>query len=385
MGGKFAAILARHAEDGTIGLENLRGIVLVSPSPPCPEPMDESKREQTIQALGQRTLDRAAFRKHAATFVDDNTGKLPLIDPIKDRTVADLLRMNPDALQAWMMTGSKEDWSEKVGVLTTPALILAGTEEEALGPDAQQTHTLPHFANATLVPLEGCGHLAPLERPAEIAARMVDFFQTHHLAQPVAVSLNPDFTALIASDRTAPQTREALLSRLDAHPPAEPVFTPQPRLTLRALAARILPDAPFDPVIRLESTLAQPQHDGWRFNALPDDRAAWKQGLASLDAAANHSFGVSFIALDSARQDGLLHNAQAGKLDKSLIASLHIGDDADTFTASQMRDWFEDVRGEFAKLYTADPRAMQRVGFTGFADEQGFTHITLAAQQEPQP
>jgi pimeloyl-ACP methyl ester carboxylesterase len=38
MGGKLSMLLARAAEDNTIGLANLRGLVLLSPSTPSPEP-----------------------------------------------------------------------------------------------------------------------------------------------------------------------------------------------------------------------------------------------------------------------------------------------------------------------------------------------------------
>ncbi len=382
MGGKLAAILARHAEDGTPGLENLCGLVLLSPSPTGPEPMDESKHEQASQSLGQRTLDRAAYRKSAEKFVDDNIGNLPLLDAVKQRTVDDQLRMNPDALLAWMTTGSKEDWSQKVGVLTTPALIMAGTEEKALNPGAQKIHSLPHFAKATLVPLEGGGHLSPLERPREVADRMTGFFREQGLIGQPAPALSPEFSALISSNRISPPTREVLLKRLQDQPVVPVIFNPEERRTLRSLAARIVPGARFDLASRFEATLTQPRHDGWRFNALPEDIAAWKQGLLSLNASAQRGFGVPFIALDDDRQDTMLRQAQAGDLGKGLLGALHLGDSKEAYSPTQMRDWFEDVRGEFAKLYTADPRTMERIGFTGFADEEGFTHITLPQPRE---
>ena len=46
-----------------------------------------------------------------------------------------------------------------------------------------------------------------------------------------------------------------------------------------------------------------------------------------------------------------------------------------------MRIWFEDVRAELAKLYVADPRTMERIGFTGFADDHGFTQIELGQRE----
>jgi len=342
--------------------------------------MKESKRAETLKSLGKRTLDAKENRMHAEKFVADNTGKLPLLSAVRDRSIDDVLRTSPDALSAWLDTGSKEDWSEHVGMLSTPALVLAGTEEAALGPDAQETHTLPHLAHATLVPLEGCGHLAPLERPFEVADRMMEFFRELGFTTE-APPLGTGFSTLIASDRTSPETRKALLERMDMGSGNASMLLPEELRTLRALASQVIPRSGFDLAVRMNEVLAQAKHDGWRFESLPEDVEAWKQGLFSLNAAATREFGVPFVALDSARQNDLLKRAQLGKLGEGVLAALHLGHGAGAFLASQMRDWFEDVRAELVKLYVSDPRTMERIGFTGFADEQGFTQIKLSERE----
>ena len=216
---------------------------------------------------------------------------------------------------------------------------------------------------------------------------MIEFFHTLGLpSQPQAATLSNDFAALIDSGLTAPQTRTALLGRLQQNEThAAGALTLDELRTLRALAACVVPGSPFDLAGRVDRALAQPRHDGWRFNTLPADPAAWKLGLATLDHAARREHGVPFLALDILRQNVLLQQAQAGDLGRGILALVGLGDSARDLDAQQMRDWFEDVRSEFAKLYTADPRTLQRIGFTGFADEAGFTHITLEDQQEVQP
>jgi pimeloyl-ACP methyl ester carboxylesterase len=387
MGGKLALLLARAADDGEPGLSNLRGLVLLSPSPPGPEPMAEDKRAKTLQALGPDTTDPTQRRKHAEEFVDANTGKLPLLTSVRDRSIEDVLRMDPEALAAWMTTGSKLDCSTQVGKLSLPALIMAGTEEPALGPESQAQHTLPHLAAATLIPLQGGGHLAPLERPFEVADHMIEFLRSVGVPpHPKSATPSQNFAALIDSNLTAPQTRDVLLERMpEQAPPAPITLTPDELRTLRALAACVVPGVPFDLASRIDRALSQSRHDGWRFDALPDDLTAWKLGLASLDAAALRDHGVPFIALDTARQTVLLQRAQSGDLGSGWLARVGLGDRTHTLDAAQMRDWFEDVRSELAKLYIADPRTMERIGFTGFADEAGFTHITLDEQQEVEP
>lgn len=376
MGGKLSALIARRAEQGEAGLENLRGMVLVSPSPPSPEPMTESKREKALQSLGPETVDVDERRKNAEAFVDDNTGKLPLLEAVRARSVEDVLRMQPEALAAWMNTGSKVDCAATVGVLAVPALVLAGTEEPALGPKVQTEVTLPHFAKATVVALEGSGHLSPLERPWELSDRMLEFFRALGLGAKSA-ELGAEMRTLISSDKTSPQTRAVLLERLQEPVELAVTLDVEGRRMLRALVARVVPRGRFDLAERLEAMLGQGKGDGWRFSVLPEDATAWRTGLMTLDAAARREFKVPFVALHAEQQDALLKRAQAGELGRGLLATLDVFGHEGLFDEEQMRDWFEDVRGEAAKLYVADPRTMERIGFEGFADEAGFTKIRL--------
>ncbi len=388
MGGKLAAVLTRAAENGEVDLQNLRGVFLVSPSPPGVEPMTESKREDALRDLGQSTGDAEKDREHAKAFVDDNVGKLALPEAIEQRTTADVLHMSRAALRAWMTGGSKEDWAERVGTLSTPALVLAGTEESALNPAAQRKHTLAHFSRATLVPLEGSSHLGPLERPWELIEHITDFVASLGMSWPErteslpATTLSPGFLRLIDSDCTSPQTRSLLLQRLTPQAFFPAIFTSSQRHAARALARRVVPAAPQDLASKLEEQLTRPQQDGSRRASLPADADAWLQGLASFEAASKRTFGVPFAALDGARQDELLKQAAAGTLGRGLLGALYLGAGAESFTPEQMKDWFEDVRGELAKLYMTDPRTLERVGFTGFADDHGFTHIRLGELED---
>jgi hypothetical protein len=290
--------------------------------------------------------------------------------------------MNPNALLAWLEQGSNEDWSNEVGRLATPALVCAGSEDKALGPEAQRTHTITHFENATLATMQGGGHLAPLERPAELIELMLEFFNKIGVpASAHTAVLGPAVSQLIASEQTSPATRQALLSRLSA-PDVAGTFTPEELRTLRALIATVVPDTGFDLALRLDQSMSEAKHDGWRFDTLPPDGQAWKRGLLSLDLAAIRELGVPFVALDQGRQKELLTRAQKGDLGRGLLGALHLGESENAFRADQMRNWFEDVRGEVAKLYVSDPRTMERIGFTGFADERGFTQITLQDREE---
>ena len=78
----------------------------------------------------------------------------PQISAQSRQTLLNVLRMNRGALVAWMTGGSREDWAARVGELNVPTVVMAGTAEDALNPEAQQTCTLPHYQNATLLELE---------------------------------------------------------------------------------------------------------------------------------------------------------------------------------------------------------------------------------------
>jgi pimeloyl-ACP methyl ester carboxylesterase len=382
MGGKLAMLIAHAAQKSVPGLGGLRGLILISPSPVSPEPMQESKRAELLELFSEGSGDEATDRKRAGKFVDENTGRHELDAAVREGAIQDLLRMDRRAFTAWLSDGSREDWAERVGVLPYPALMLAGSEEEELGPKAQRQLSVPHLSSVTLVELEGGGHLAPLERAAEVADRISAFARQIGLDfDQSSDRLSPAFQQLLDSDRTSPQTRAVMRSRMEAAAPDSSIFDAEERLTLRALVRCVVPGASLNLAMRLEQWLREGSRDGWRFNTLPADTLAWNKGLTSLDAAARREYHVPFAALHAAEQTALLREASAGKLGQWLFASLGLGHDVAALDAAQMEHWFEDVRSALARLYIADPRTMERIGFTGFADEAGFTHIRLGESQ----
>ena len=166
MGCKVACALARQVEDGASGLAGLAGLVLIAGSPPSPEPMDEDKRQEM---LGWFAGDVAASQEQASGFIEANVSAA-LPPTLHAGAVEDVLRADRDRWRAWLTGGSLEDWSDRVGVLQSPALIVAGADDPCLGPDAQAALMMPHFAHARLVTLPDAKHLLPLERTREVAA-----------------------------------------------------------------------------------------------------------------------------------------------------------------------------------------------------------------------
>jgi pimeloyl-ACP methyl ester carboxylesterase len=381
MGGKVASVMARRAEDGIALCGVPKALILISPSPPAPEPMKESKRAEVMQGLGGASRDNAARAAYAEKFVRDNVGKLQLAPETARSEAGRMLTSSPSAFDFWMEFSSKEDLREAVGTIQTPAILLAGTEDAALGPEAQQQYMMPHLGSGALEILEGAGHLAPIERASEVAFRIARFVGPLNLTRQNKIELSEGFVSLVKSDSTSPQTRRVIEARLAGSKPLKR-FGIGASVTLNALIRCVVPSASDNLTSRLEASLEHEEGDGWRFDILAADLKSWEQGLETLDRAAVQNYGVNFAALPARLQTDLLKELQAGKVGKGLLGKLHLGDEAGDLNSEQMKAWFEDVRGELSKLYASDPRTMDRIGFTGFADDKGFDLVELRVTEE---
>jgi pimeloyl-ACP methyl ester carboxylesterase len=170
MAGKVAMVVASQAKTRP-ELCGLSGLVLVASSPPSPEPMSEDKRTEMKANLGKPGVN---YRKHAEDFIRENaSGELP--PHVLQRAVSDVLRMNCQAWTAWLDSGSKEDWSERVADLDVHSLVVAGEDDEALGPQIQERFVMPRLLNSQLCVVSGAGHLIPMERPLQLAKLIAEF------------------------------------------------------------------------------------------------------------------------------------------------------------------------------------------------------------------
>ncbi|SDM43931.1 Pimeloyl-ACP methyl ester carboxylesterase [Methylobacterium phyllostachyos] len=390
MGAKVALALARRAEDGAPGLQGLTGLILVSGSPPSPEPIPEERRSTMRAWIDADTETR---QREARSFVRANVGS-DLDADTEDKAVDDVLRASPEAWKAWLSSGANEDWCRRVGVLRTPALILAGSEDADLGPDAQCALMAPHFADQRLITLDGVGHLLPLERPETLATLVLDAIHVRpHQPEMAPPHVPPAYAALIASDRVNSRLRGALDTRAE---PPDPAYNPQALDPvelgiLRAVLARVLPMPGLDLAARIDRRLAAGAGDGWRFSALPPDPDAYRAALRTLDAAARAAHGRPFVVLDGTDQDALLTLCERAEL--TVLGLLGGRLDAD-----RMRFWFEDLRSDAVRLWLGHPAALARIGFSGIGvggdrpgeiarDLPGFRETGLDAPEpwEPKP
>ena len=184
MAGKVCMAVTRRLLSDDVGPDPPAGLILVAPSPPSPEPIKDEKRMDMLNSLGvRRQRPGTDERKQATRYLHDNIAR-PLPDEKLQRTIDELLRMNPAAWTAWLEAGSREDWSHRVGVLDIPSLLLSGRDDQGLGPDVQTALTLPHLAQAQQVVL-ACSHLIPLEMPDQAARHISLFLESLGCVQPL--------------------------------------------------------------------------------------------------------------------------------------------------------------------------------------------------------
>jgi pimeloyl-ACP methyl ester carboxylesterase len=359
MSGTVAMVLARRAQDAAD--ERLAGLVLVAPSPPGPEPMDDSKRSMMLGLLGERHDDD---RARARAYITKN--ELRDIPPaVEERASQEVLRMNRAAWVAWVTKGTREDHRQYVGVLDVPALVIAGEKDLSLGPRQQAELTLPHLRRGDLIMVKNCSHLVPMEQPDEMTALLRGFL--HRIAPETLV---PEaYRAFIDSERLSAKTRDVMHRRMQAPADAPGVLNPSQMVTLRAMLARVIPQEhhELDLAGYVLVRLASGKGDGWRYDVLPEDVQAYREGLDKLAAQ-------DFTGMTAEEQDATL---------KAL----------ETEPGSADARWFEEVRSDAVSAYMAHPSTMARIGYSGIgvggADTkyQGFVALRPNEREswEPEP
>ncbi|RZK17852.1 MAG: gluconate 2-dehydrogenase subunit 3 family protein [Hymenobacter sp.] len=186
------------------------------------------------------------------------------------------------------------------------------------------------------------------------------------------------FEQLLPTDHVSAATRAALTQRLAATEAAaayEPqFFAPETYRLLEAVAARLFPQPerplpiPLAPAV--DERLTKGKSDGWRYDALPPDREAYRLGLGGIEQIAQLLFKADFEQLTSVQQDEVIQTLATGNPPGEVWQTLQ----ADRF--------FEEMLAELTATYYAHPWAQDEIGYTGYADLPAWTKIGLN-EKEP--
>lgn len=160
MGGKIAFCIATQKPAG------LKALILVAPSPPTPEPMQEQDRADLMNAFG----DRLAIEE----LIMKITHK-PLSKEVYEQTIQSHLQASQTAWNSWIEIGSKEDISFLMSNITLPATVISGSEDPNFSSDFLKTEFINYFPSALFTEIKGSGHLIPIETPIELADSIQKF------------------------------------------------------------------------------------------------------------------------------------------------------------------------------------------------------------------
>jgi dienelactone hydrolase len=135
MGGKIALALAARRPAG------LSALVLLAPSPPTPEPIEEAMREKLIAGWGCYGPASETLAQVTGTALEGRN---------RERTIADMMGASRNAWAAWLQQGSREDISGCMERIEAPVRILTGDCDTILPTQLIEQEVASRLASAQL-------------------------------------------------------------------------------------------------------------------------------------------------------------------------------------------------------------------------------------------
>ncbi len=194
------------------------------------------------------------------------------------------------------------------------------------------------------------------------------YLSTYTLKHTIYMPQNTVRT-LLATDHVTEATRQVLTERLNA-PPRQPTFFSADEFSLlQAICDRLIPqyNRPeyIDVAGGIDERLSQNKSNGWRYDVMPADGDAYKQGLAGMEETAQALFQRSFRQLSGDQQDRIIGLIQTGDAP---------GDTWQTLPADR---FFEELLAEASENYYSHPLAQEEIGYVGMADLPAWNRVGL--------
>lgn len=183
--------------------------------------------------------------------------------------------------------------------------------------------------------------------------------------------------ALLNTDQLTDATRQILTERLNALSRQPVFFSAGEFALLQAVCNRLIPSEgcpePIDMAGGIDERLTQNKSNGWRYDVMPTDADAYKQGLAGVEESAQALFQRPFGQLLGVQQDNILGLIQSGDAPGNTWLTLpgHL--------------FFEELLAEAAENYYSHPLAQEEIGYVGMADRPAWQRIGLNQLEGREP
>jgi pimeloyl-ACP methyl ester carboxylesterase len=155
-------------------LSGLEGLVLVAPSPPSSEPMNEGERNRLLRSHGDRASAEQTI--HSIT-------RQPLRANDFTICIEDNLATSLEAWRWWLESGSRENFASETSRIDCPVLVLAGGNDPVIPPHVATSDVAARIKGAICVEIPHVGHLLPFEASHEVSRAIQSFVVRHHLGQ----------------------------------------------------------------------------------------------------------------------------------------------------------------------------------------------------------
>ena len=188
---------------------------------------------------------------------------------------------------------------------------------------------------------------------------------------------NKIFNDLLHTDLITKKTKQVLVDRINEKEEPPLFFTAHQynilTIVCDLLMAQNSAERICNPAIAIDKRLAAGKADGWRYDAMPEDRIAFVNGIDGINEFALAIFKKPFVELYLSNQIDLLEKIQKGETIgnnwKKIIPVL----------------FFEELLVEVTAIFYSHPIVQQEIGFVGMADANGWKNIGLDSKDNIEP
>ena len=175
--------------------------------------------------------------------------------------------------------------------------------------------------------------------------------------------------SLLTTDHISEITRQVLTERLNASPRQPTFFSADEFVLLQAVCNQLIPQderpEPIDVAGGIDERLTRNRSNGWRYDVMPADGDAYRQGLTGIDESAQALFQQPFRQLSGIEQDHVLSLVQTGTAPGA------------TWQHLPSNRFFEELLAEAAENYYSHPLVQEEIGYVGMADLPAWNRLGL--------